>query len=385
MKLTGKKGQKGKIRRIFKIVLFVLIFALLFNYFQRLLMKKWLDDQNATYMWEEFHSLEEDTVDVLFMGTSHVHEGIDPMYIYENSGITTYTLSGSQARFDTTYLALKEALKTQSPKILFLDMSAIQYDKQLREAKIHLITDHISLPLDKIELVRNSEDEELTMLDVLFPLFRFHSRWNEIKASDFQYATGDLDTTYTRGHYVDYTTITSEFHFYDEDGMTSGITDRDRSYLDRLVALCEENDIELIMYKLPAPYWSLSLSESATEIAAEYGLEFWEMYYEFDEIGLDVTTDFRDATDHLNQYGAEKISSYLMEYLEENYDLEDQRGTNERWDSDLTGYHQELEEAYQTMLEREAADEEAGLTDDEDEEDDEAIDHLVVDAAAEEE
>ncbi|MCD8013067.1 MAG: hypothetical protein LUG99_07815 [Lachnospiraceae bacterium] len=348
-------------------------------------MKKWLDDQNATYMWEEFHSLEEDTVDVLFMGTSHVHEGIDPMYIYENSGITTYTLSGSQARFDTTYLALKEALKTQSPKILFLDMSAIQYDKQLREAKIHLITDHISLPLDKIELVRNSEDEELTMLDVLFPLFRFHSRWNEIKASDFQYATGDLDTTYTRGHYVDYTTITSEFHFYDEDGMTSGITDRDRSYLDRLVALCEENDIELIMYKLPAPYWSLSLSESATEIAAEYGLEFWEMYYEFDEIGLDVTTDFRDATDHLNQYGAEKISSYLMEYLEENYDLEDQRGTNERWDSDLTGYHQELEEAYQTMLEREAADEEAGLTDDEDEEDDEAIDHLVVDAAAEEE
>ncbi|MCD7744985.1 MAG: hypothetical protein LUI13_06870 [Lachnospiraceae bacterium] len=349
-------------------------------------MRKWLDDQNATYMWEEFHSLEEDTVDVLFMGTSHVHEGIDPMYIYENSGITSFTLSGSQARFDTTYLALKEALKTQSPQILFLDMSAIQYGQQLREAKIHQITDHISLPLDKIELVRNSEDEDLTMLDVLFPLFRFHSRWNQLNAHDFMYATGDLETTYTRGHYVDYTTVLSEFHFYDEDGMTCRITDRDRSYLDRLVTLCEENDIELIMYKLPAPYWSLSLSESATEIAAEYGLEFWEMYYEFDEIGLDVTTDFRDATDHLNQYGAEKISAYLMEYLQENYDLEDQRGTNARWDSDLAGYHQELEDAYQTLLEAETEPEDGTDIDnqDDEEEDDEAVDHLVQDADEEE-
>lgn len=36
-----------------------------------------------------------------------------------------------------------------------------------------------------------------------------------------------------------------------------------------------------------------------------------------EEIGLDVNTDFRDESEHLNQYGAEKFCDYLITYLQE--------------------------------------------------------------------
>ena len=44
-----------------------------------------------------------------------------------------------------------------------------------------------------------------------------------------------------------------------------------------------------------------------------------------EELGLNWDEDTQDKGDHLNVYGAEKVTSYLGNYLEENYELEDHR------------------------------------------------------------
>jgi hypothetical protein len=338
--LNGKKIVKG--------ICFVLIFAGLFWFTQRLLQAKWVasdkETSASTSAWQEYRSLEENSIDVLFLGTSHTYSGIDPMYMYGQSGLTSFVLGGAGMHLDATYLVLEDALKTQSPSVIFLDMSAIHYEEQLEEAKAHKTIDQLPITLSKIEYAFNTESEELSALDVLFPLFRYHTRWESLEKDDFKYTTGELPTTSVRGHYITYRTKATELYFNEDEEFT--LTDRNWDYMQRIAKLCEENDIELVLYKIPSPTWYASQSQGSQEVADKLGLTYLELYYDVDEIGLDVTKDFRDRKDHLNQNGADKVSQYMLDYIQENYDFADQRDNNERWDTDYVQYLKIVEQQY---------------------------------------
>ncbi len=262
------------------------------------------------------------------------------MYLYANSGITAYVLADGGLRFDLIYLSQCEALKTQSPGVVFLDMSAIHYTFCLKEEEAHRTLENISLYWEKIAYAMNNTCKNLTFWNVLFPFFRYHTRWDSLTSTDFDYLTGNVDASYTRGHYISYTSVAAEYEFYDEaeeDRLTLSDV-YGLEYLYRIYELCEEHDIELILYKIPSATWYESNSEVSGEVAAELGLWYWELFYELDEIGLDAETDFVDGIEHLNQPGAEKVTDYLMQYLLENYELTDWRGINTRWDEDLIAY-----------------------------------------------
>ncbi len=331
-------GRKKVIGWIVKGLIFVLLFALLFFAAQRLLQAKWLNFGAGTSTWYEYKSLDENSVDVIFLGTSHVYSGVDPMYIYENSGITGYALGCAGLHYDLAALSLEEILRTQSPKVVFLDMSAIHYNSQQKESLIHIFADQISFSVPKLKYA--FQNGSASPLDIMFPLFRYHSRWDEISQTDFRYVFGELDETYTRGHYISYNSKEDYFRFYDDKLAEKDYSPSEETIeiLRGMKELCEENGAELVLMKIPTTKWYISRSEASQEAADEIGVSFLEMYYDFDEMGMDAETDFRDLKGHLNQQGAEKTSAYLMNYIEENYDLEDQRGSNQRWDDDLIQY-----------------------------------------------
>ena len=341
------KTGNNKLKMTIKAVCFTAGFLVLFYFSQRLLQGKWIEDgaENtaSTSTWVEYRALEPDTVDVLFLGTSHVYSAIDPMYIYEHSGITGYAFGGPGLRFDLTYLSLKEALKTQSPKLVLLDMSAVQYAGQQTEAKCQKIADQLSFSLEKLEYALDPDSEEIRALNILFPLFRYHTRWEELGENDFRYAAGTLDETVTRGHYLNYERVETAYHFYEDAGEEGRcyIEGRNLEYLERIDRLCKEEGIQLILYKLPAPTWYLEQSEGSAAVAEKFGVPYLELFYHVDEIGLDPATDYRDLNNHMNQNGAEKVSAYLTRYLQENYELKDWRGKNAEWDGDLIKYKQQ--------------------------------------------
>lgn len=327
-------------RMVLKGICFALIFIVLFLFFQKLLQAKWVasDSENSasTSAWTEYRSLEENSLDVLFLGTSHSYFAVDPMYIYDQTGITSYVFGGPGLRMDLTYLNLEDALKTQNPSVVFLDMSAIQFDFQQEEAKCHKVLDQLPITRSKLEYAFDTESEEMKPLDVLFPFFRYHSRWSDLGKDDFKYVLNDLDETYIRGHYITYQHKETEFHFYEQADYV--LTDRNADYLNRIKKLCDERGIELVLYKIPTPTWYESQSKGAEEIAKTLDVTWLELFYEVDEIGLDVTADFRDQNNHLNQRGAEKLSAYLSGYIREHYDIEDKRPVNKRWNEDLARY-----------------------------------------------
>lgn len=336
--------MKRVLMKCLKCICFVGIFALLFFGAQELLRGKWIiggkDNTASTSSFKEYRELSPDTVDVLFVGTSHVLYGIDPMYLYQETGITSYVFGGPGLRLDLSYLTLKEVLDTQSPKIVFLDASGLHYEKQQTEAKAHKFADQLPLTWEKIEYAFNNGNDELDPLGVMFPLFRYHSRWDKLEKNDLRYVTGTLEETYMRGHFASYEQVPATLSFESEEKFT--ITDRNLDYFERIVKLCKQEGVELVLYKIPTPDWNRSYSDAAAAVALEQGVPFWELTNELDKIGIDPQVDYHDATDHLNQYGAEKLTAYMGEVLTADDRLTDQRGSNEKWDADLLLYQDRL-------------------------------------------
>lgn len=337
--------KKINIKKMLKGICFVVIFAVLFLNCQKLFQNKWLYSEDAanatTSNWKEFENQEKDSLDVVFIGTSHLLYGIDPMYLYGKTGITSYVISGPGTRFDLTYLALQKVLKTQSPKFVFMDVSGSHYAGQQKESLIHKSLDELPISPGKIEYAFTSGNSKLTPLEALFPFFRYHSRWATLRKEDFQYLTGNLEYTFVRGHYISDLTEAVEMTFYEE--IEYEMSERNEDYLKRIVDLCREKEIDLILGKVPSPSWQKTVSDEIAKEAQNLGVEYWELFYNMEEIGIDPQTDYTDE-DHLNQYGAEKMTDYMKEYLLEHYEFEDKRGSNQRWDSDYELYQEHVKE-----------------------------------------
>ena len=71
-----------------------------------------IDQQEGLY-WQE-----ENSIDVMFLGTSHVHCNINTGLLYDSYGITAYDYSGAEQPLWMTYYYLKELYRYQTPELL---------------------------------------------------------------------------------------------------------------------------------------------------------------------------------------------------------------------------------------------------------------------------
>lgn len=92
---------------------FFLIAALLFCLITRIFTPKWSGYWKSSDTLTGFYQLEEDSIDTLIIGSSQVISGVSPMELYQNQGISAYSLGTERQPVLCSYTLLKEALDTQ--------------------------------------------------------------------------------------------------------------------------------------------------------------------------------------------------------------------------------------------------------------------------------
>ena len=99
------------------------------------------------------------------------------------------------------------------------------------------------------------------------------------------------------------------------------------AYLDRIVDLCREKGIELILIKSPClyPAWYEEWDRWLEDYAEKNGVEYINAIPRMEEMGIDLGTDTYDGGIHLNVYGAEKYTRWLGQHLMDRGLVEDQR------------------------------------------------------------
>lgn len=99
-----------------------------------------------------------------------------------------------------------------------------------------------------------------------------------------------------------------------------------RFWMDRILNLCQKNDINVLLLGIPAPLnWSYARHNEVNEYALEKGVPYLDLNLMEKELAINWKTDTMDGGDHLNINGAKKVTAYLGTYLKHNYALTDFR------------------------------------------------------------
>ena len=92
------------------------------------------------------------------------------------------------------------------------------------------------------------------------------------------------------------------------------IPESSQRMLESLQSLCRKHEAQLLLISVPnAAVWNQERHRQVAAMAEELGLHYLDMNLE--QVGLDWQTDCLDGGDHLNEWGAKKVSRYLAAYL----------------------------------------------------------------------
>ena len=332
-------------KRIFWIfVALVMFFAMLFV-FQRLLVPKYMSGVFEGRLIGEYYSADK-SHDVIFLGDCEVFDNISPVALWDNFGITSYVRGSAQQLVWHSYYLLEDLLQYETPKVVFYSVSPLKYGEPQSEAYNRLTLDGMRMSVPKLRAVNSSMTEVEHAITYVFPILRFHDRWTELSRDDFSYFFGGYG-----GERVSFNGYMLRADVKPKGFIPPGLplpgyefSEKCYEYLDKMTALCKENDIELILIKMPSlyPHWFDQWDTQMVEFAAENGLTYINAIDLIDDIGLDFETDTYNGGIGLNVFGAEKLSIFLGKYLSDNYDITDHRfdpALNAIWNKKTHAYH----------------------------------------------
>ncbi|WP_249030460.1 hypothetical protein [Tannockella kyphosi] len=336
-----------KIRLVFFIIILLLILYLL----QLLLIPKYMTSLIEGAFIEEYYynqeGYDEKDHDVIFIGDCEVYSNFIPAVLYEEYGINSYVRGSAQQLIWQSYYILEDTLNYEVPDVVVFNVSTIRYDEPQKEEYNRMTLDGMNWSISKINSITTSMLESESLLDYVFPILRYHSRWSELTFEDFEYMFSSDLVSYN-GYYLrvdtqPYTSVPngSVLETYD-------ISENVLEYLDKITNLCDENDIELILIKAPSlyPYWYDEWDEQITNYALNNDITYINFLDYTNEIGLDYNTDTYDGGSHLNLYGATKLTSYFGEILSTQFELEDRSDEevlSSLWEIKLERYYEDIE------------------------------------------
>ena len=304
---TGAKAGKHTALKKELVGLVCLLLALLVFiwFFQRVLIPKRLD-YGAT--WDMYLKEPENTVDVLFFGTSIAYCDIAPGVIYDEAGVTSYVMAGPEQTIPVTYRYLLESCRSQSPKVIFVEATGLLYGQNNRSLKVNLTY----MPWGKNRLAATfAEAEKSEWPGLLFPMYAYHDRWDDLTAQDFQIALSGYDRDPLAGYtFLSRIQPVEEIQVRDYADVEENYP-RNLEAAGEIVAYCQAKGIRPVFFLAP------SVNRVSDELTARMdadltgmGADFINYNEVFDRFGFDLSRDFYDTL-HTNCWGAEKLSRYL--------------------------------------------------------------------------
>lgn len=284
-----------------------------------------LKSEDGISQLNSLYKQKENTIDALFLGSSHVYCDISTGVLWDEYGIAGFDLGGAEAPSFTSYYHLKEALKTQKPQVIFYEISIAALRPTLNPPEFWVEDNNYGMKWNsnRIDMLRANTLEE-TFPKILFPLSAMHGRYTDLSENDF---TDVHNTINYKG--FDPREYVTPFETPDISGVT-GMTpcsEKAEEYLRKIIALAKEENIPLVFFV--SPY---VVNEAEQEmynymfaIGEAEGVDIIDFNKKYDEMGMDFATDMAEEL-HLNYSGNYKFSKYLGSILKENYNIPDRRG-----------------------------------------------------------
>lgn len=293
--------------------------------------------------WNEFYAAEKNTIDTLYLGSSHSYCTFDPLIVDEILGTNGYQLGMPLQHMDTTYFTLLEALNYQTPKTVVLEVYWDMLDDEFELTQAGYL----------FQVIKNPELED-RYIDEVFPLseklkyninvFRYQGDYFAYRNTKLKEYAEEKAGVYTptaekqqgtekyrsKGYtYCDYNMLESEFdeknQFKGFDGEQWQINNTQKKYMNKIVSECRQRGIELIFVTAPIANVSMdyiknydSLHNKLQSIADEMGVDYLDFNIVNRDEKLLTNENFRDDA-HLNHSGVEIVDRYFAQWYKDRH------------------------------------------------------------------
>lgn len=284
---------------------------------------------------------EEAPFDVLFFGSSRMLDGVYPMELWDDYGITSYNMAQHSERLKITYWQMKNAFHYNKPEVAVVDVSLFwggKIGKNDAEALsyLHKSVDHMPLTFLKYNALRDITEEGVDITEFLFPIAIYHNRWNELEKNDFYQIPSGQAGAESRIKVIPYDSVEWSNHEIPDASQV------DVADLDRMIELCKAEEVQLVFTVMPSLETSANPNVCGVinymeTYASECGVPFINLAKE--PTLFNYKTDFCD-TSHVNPSGAKKATKYIGDFLAEHYDFADEKNgkTLKQWEKSAADY-----------------------------------------------
>lgn len=312
-------------KNLLSCIAFCLIAVLLLLPFNSILAAK--HESRYYMMEEELKTL--GPCDVQIYGSCHSYTSFNAKSFEDSTNISAYVMAAAGEIIPATYLRMNERFKTNTPKVALLDIWGLNayetYIKSEDNFEFYLPAIVTIFPFSKEKNEIIARYDSLDFFNENIPLVRYKERIlsSNIVEADFNYEfkeefSEEMTTRFANNGYLVYTDIGKTEDYIEQQAVIElddklEIESDLMFYFEKIVDLCEEYDVELILYR--APYRSceneLRKLNWFTDYCNENNLTFVDLEQ---AIEFDYTTDFRDY-EHLNINGAQKATDFLTPYI----------------------------------------------------------------------
>ncbi|MEG1404038.1 MAG: hypothetical protein RSC52_00890 [Oscillospiraceae bacterium] len=301
--------------------------------------------------WSSFETEAENSAEVMFFGSSLTYCDVIPAKIWESSGISTYVMAGPEQTIPMSYFYIKEAARTQKPRVLFLEVTGTFYREYESFTKVNI--GYMPWGTNRIRATLHAA-ERPEWAGLFFPPYNYHSRWDELEDGEIMLGLQGMGEDKLAGYTITCTAtpiekITRRNEVFDEKNYKRNI-----SYLRKISNFCEKQDITPVFYIAPSctrlSSEHLAMLKGDIEKIGKAG--FVDFNENIDDFKFDYKLDFYDPL-HLNFMGAEKFSTYLGKMLKEEYGMKPSEETDdELWQERLDYYNDLMAELAPELVKR---------------------------------
>lgn len=254
----------------------------------------------------------QNSLDYLVIGDSESYTSIIPLEIWNKYGYTGYVCGTPGQKLNQTYNILSDALINQKPKVIILETNAI---------------------FRKVEEKNNFVD----FINENFRMFKYHDNWKYIINGNLKKSQAN-EKGYVYSKEIKRSTNLNYTNFSDKKRQLKA---ENIEYFEKILNLCKKNNIKLILLSVPtSKNWNYKKHNAVSELSEKYDLDFID--YNIDsKIDIDWDNDTQDEGDHLNYYGALKVTEQLGKYLDDLKIIQSHKEDEDykKWNEDYNKYY----------------------------------------------
>lgn len=234
-----------KTLKILAVLLATLILLLGTSVLGQLLMPPRTDFGST---WASYLQEEEDTLDVLFFGSSLVYCDVIPAAIWEETGLRSYVMAGPEQTMPITYYYIMEACRTQSPQAIVVELNGLFFGQHQNFTRVNI--GYMPWTMNRLGATIHGAESD-AQLGLFLPIYEYHDRVYSITPEELR-----QNLHPARDDYAGYTLLykaepQGEITCRSYETGTENYRENLR-YLQKISAFCQAEGIELVLYIAPA-------------------------------------------------------------------------------------------------------------------------------------